>query len=237
MKQGFLLLLTSLSLMLLVSACTPEAQSANNNTGVMNDEHMVEDEHMHSPEEHMAGAHGVPEEAAAVSNPITADEASISIGADAFATNCAVCHGEQGLGDGPTAESLETKPADLTAGHVQGLSDGALFYIISHGKPDTPMPAWEDVLEEGARWNVVNFLRTLDDHEDDHMEDDHAGDEHMDGDEHGEGEHMEDEHMEGDEHGEDEHMEDEHPEDNHMEGDEHPEDEHMENEHSDGNDG
>ncbi len=87
-------------------------------------------------------------------------------------------------------------PSDLHEGHVQGLSDGALFYIISHGKPDTPMPAWEDVLEEEDRWNVVNFMRTL---VGEHEDGDHVEDEHM------EAEHMEDEHMEGDEHAEDEH--------------------------------
>ncbi len=31
-----------------------------------------------------------------------------------FATYCAVCHGARGLGDGPAAEGLAKKPADLT---------------------------------------------------------------------------------------------------------------------------
>jgi mono/diheme cytochrome c family protein len=31
-----------------------------------------------------------------------------------FATYCAVCHGAQGMGDGPAAEGLAKKPADLT---------------------------------------------------------------------------------------------------------------------------
>lgn len=115
----------------------------------------------HSPDDHMAGAHNVPDDAAAVPNPIEADEASIAAGGTLFATNCAVCHGESGEGDGPAAAGLEKQPADLHAGHVQELSDGALFYIVSHGKPDTPMPAWENVLGEEERWQVVNFLRTF----------------------------------------------------------------------------
>ena len=52
-------------------------------------------------------------------------------------------------------------PADLHEGHVQGNSDGALFHIITHGRPDTPMPPWKDVLPEEQRWHVVNFLRTF----------------------------------------------------------------------------
>jgi mono/diheme cytochrome c family protein len=125
------------------------------------EEHMDEDEHAHEPEDHMAGAHDVPEDAAAVPNPFAADEESTAAGADLYAASCAVCHGETGEGDGPGATGMDPAPADLHEGHVQGLTDGALFYIISHGKPDTPMPAWEDILDEDERWHVVNFLRTF----------------------------------------------------------------------------
>lgn len=131
------------------------------------DEHAGEDEHMeaagmHSPEQHMAGMHhDVPAEAAAIPNPIAATAESLAIGKQLFATNCAVCHGETGEGDGPAAAGLEKPPANLHAAHVQENSDGALFYIISHGRPETPMPAWDNVLDEEQRWHVVNYLRTF----------------------------------------------------------------------------
>lgn len=127
-------------------------------------EHEDEAEHVdeHGPEEHMAGTgHDVPEEAAAVPNPIEMDDESLETGASLYAANCAVCHGETGEGDGPGAEGLEQEPADLHEAHVQENSDGALFYIVSHGRPDTPMPAWEEVLSENERWHLVNFLRTF----------------------------------------------------------------------------
>lgn len=222
MKLRLLAAITFMGLLLFVAACAPATEADADNAGQVEEEHM--DEHLHSPDEHMAAAHNVPEDAAAVPNPISATEDSIETGGTLFATNCAVCHGEKGLGDGPTAETLEKKPADLTQSHVQQLSDGALFYIISHGKPETPMPAWENVLEADDRWNVVNFLRTL-------IDDEHEEGEHMEGDEHAEDEHMEDAHMEGDEHAEDEHMDDAH-----MEGDEHTEDEHMEDAHTETDD-
>jgi mono/diheme cytochrome c family protein len=210
MKSKLLMAIAFIGILLFVAACgpSPEADAGSAGDEHVEDEHVEDDEHAHGPEEHMAAAHNVPEEAAAVPNPISATDDSIATGATVFTTNCAACHGAEGRGDGPAAVGLETKPADLNADHVQGLSDGALFYIISHGKADTPMPAWEEALEEGERWNVVNFLRTLVD-------------------EHDDGDHMEDEHMEGDEHAEDEHTEgDEHSEDAHEEGDEHTEDEH-----------
>ena len=129
----------------------------------MEGEEFSGNDHMdaHSPDDHLAGAHDVPDDVASVPNPIAKDEESQSIGAELYALHCAVCHGETGEGDGPAAASLAKVPADLHEAHVQGLTDGALFHIITHGKPETPMPAWEDTLTEEERWHVVNFLRSL----------------------------------------------------------------------------
>ncbi len=105
--------------------------------------------------------HGVPPEAETVANPIPATEASIAAGTLVFQTNCAACHGELGHGDGPAAAALDPKPANLGADHVQANSDGALFYIITHGRTGTAMPPWESILTEQQRWEVVNFVRTV----------------------------------------------------------------------------
>jgi len=115
-------------------------------------------EEEHEEEE---GEHDVPEEAAAVINPFAGDAESAATGAELFATNCAICHGATGEGDGPAAAGLSMAPSDMREEHVQENTDGALFYIISHGKPDTPMPAWDNVLDEDERWHIVNFLRTF----------------------------------------------------------------------------
>ena len=155
-------------LSILVSACASGTE-ATEPAPTEEAEHMEEDEHEedehiedeHPPEQHMEGGHDVPDEAAAVPNPFADDEESLAAGAVLYASNCAICHGETGEGDGPAAAGLEIAPSDLHEGHVQGNTDGALFFIISHGKPETPMPAWEDVLDEDERWHVVNFLRTF----------------------------------------------------------------------------
>lgn len=109
----------------------------------------------------MALAHDVPEEAAAVPNPVSPTDNSISAGKETYTLYCAVCHGETGAGDGPGAAGLDPKPAQLYADHVQANSDGALFYIITHGRQGTAMPPWEAALAEGQRWNIVNYIRTL----------------------------------------------------------------------------
>jgi mono/diheme cytochrome c family protein len=110
----------------------------------------------------------IPVEGAAVvsnmgppNNPVPADAASLARGAELFHITCTVCHGNGGKGNGPVAAFLQKKkPADLTGPIVQSLSDGAIFMVISGGKPGT-MPALNENLTVRERWDVVNFVRTL----------------------------------------------------------------------------
>lgn len=115
----------------------------------------------HMDDGEMMAAHAVPADAAAVENPLPATEAVQLAGEATFQQTCAACHGPTGRGDGPAAAALEFKPADLRADHVQGLSDGGLYYIVTHGRIERGMPAWEDALSEQTRWEIVRYLRTL----------------------------------------------------------------------------
>lgn len=120
----------------------------------------------HDEEEEMAGehaeeGHAIPEEAAELENPVEVTDSSTEVGAALFSANCAICHGVEGRGDGPSAETLDPPPADLHADHVQVLTDGELFWVITHGVEDTGMPPWEDVLTDEERWQVVNFIRSV----------------------------------------------------------------------------
>ncbi|HEY2230916.1 MAG TPA: hypothetical protein VGI22_24900 [Xanthobacteraceae bacterium] len=66
-------------------------------------------------------------------------------------------HGTTGRGDGPAAAQAEHKPADLTAEHSYAHRDGDLFGWITDGIDDA-MPAFREVLNETARWNVIDFI-------------------------------------------------------------------------------
>ncbi len=97
-----------------------------------------------------------------LTNPFLPDEASLKIGADLFNSNCAVCHGEQGRGNGPAAASLSIKPPDYGNGHLDIHTDGDIFYWIQNGiSQGSPMPAFKDKLTDDEIWNLVNYVRRL----------------------------------------------------------------------------
>jgi putative copper export protein/mono/diheme cytochrome c family protein len=84
-------------------------------------------------------------------------------GAGLFAANCAGCHGAEGHGDGPVAQSLTPRPADLTAEHFWAHSDGELYWYIAHGisSPDggVAMPGFAGVLSTEANWDLIDYMR------------------------------------------------------------------------------
>jgi putative copper resistance protein D len=89
------------------------------------------------------------------------DVTSIANGARLFGKYCIGCHGESGMGDGPTAPSLPRPPADLTGLHVRDHTMGDMFGWISHGIAAGGMPGFTDLLSEDERWDLVNFVHTL----------------------------------------------------------------------------
>jgi mono/diheme cytochrome c family protein len=94
------------------------------------------------------------------SNPVPADQVSITRGAELFQINCVLCHGAAGKGDGPVASKLQNKPFDLTSFPIHSITDGGIFFTISTGVPGK-MPALNENLTVRERWDVVNFVRTL----------------------------------------------------------------------------
>ncbi len=104
----------------------------------------------------------VPEEYAGLTSPVPADEASLQRGEEIYTTYCASCHGDGGMGDGPAGTALNPPPAPI-AHTSQMLGDDYLFWRISEGGIpfDTAMPSYKDILDEQARWDVINYIRAL----------------------------------------------------------------------------
>ena len=77
-----------------------------------------------------------------------------------FRDSCAVCHGPEGKGDGPLADELQTRPADVTRlaeknggefpyYRVFAVIDGR-YIVPGHGERD--MPVWgRQFIEEDAK--------------------------------------------------------------------------------------
>jgi mono/diheme cytochrome c family protein len=88
---------------------------------------------------------------------------SIANGKPLYADHCAACHGTKGRGDGPAARGLAIPPADLTAPHLWGHSDGEMFWWLSHGieNPEggQAMPGFADQLTEEQRWQLIDYIR------------------------------------------------------------------------------
>jgi len=106
----------------------------------------------------------IPEAYAALVNPVAADTESLARGSVIYGSNCAVCHGDGGMGDGPAAAGLD--PAVAPIAHTsQMLSDAYLFWRISEGGQGDPlhsaMPTWKATLDEQARWDVLNYVQAL----------------------------------------------------------------------------
>ncbi len=80
-------------------------------------------------------------------------------GESVYRTYCLNCHGAKGRGDGPVADSLTPKPADLASETVQKKSEKELLTIIRDGKSGTSMPSWKGELSEQHIRNVLAYLR------------------------------------------------------------------------------
>jgi putative copper resistance protein D len=92
---------------------------------------------------------------------VTYTAGSIVEGAEVFRSQCAVCHGEHGYGDGPAASGLRPRPADLTARHTADHTAGDMFWWLTHGIPGSAMPGFADRLSVDQRWDLINLIRIL----------------------------------------------------------------------------
>jgi mono/diheme cytochrome c family protein len=89
-----------------------------------------------------------------------------SEGKKLYLTYCASCHGDNGKGDGPAAQSLPVKPANHTAGSVMNqFTDKFLMEIISKGGSavgkSPMMPAWGGQFKENQLRDIVAYVRSI----------------------------------------------------------------------------
>ena len=86
-------------------------------------------------------------------------DTSAKRGAEIFKVHCVACHGPSGKGDGLVAQRGFPPPPPLPAGKSAQMKDGQLFHILTWGQGS--MSSMASQLTRDQRWDVVNFVRTL----------------------------------------------------------------------------
>lgn len=86
----------------------------------------------------------------------------IQNGATIFAENCAACHGDKGMGDGPQSMQLPVTVPGIGLPEVaRSASPAEWFKIVTQGNLDRFMPPFVGALNDQQRWNVVSYVLTL----------------------------------------------------------------------------
>lgn len=98
-----------------------------------------------------------PAEFAGKTNPHT-DEAAVAAGEQIYQTNCASCHGESGMGDGPAAASLNPKPEPL-ATNEEALGDDYMYWRIAKGGNFDP---FKSVMPAQQGLNITSLSQQVD---------------------------------------------------------------------------
>ena len=103
----------------------------------------------------------IPEGAERERNPVPVDAAVIASGQRLYRSKCQRCHGLDGTGSGPDADS-DHPPGDLTdAGRAARNPDGVMFYKIWNGRTKPKMPAMKAEIDPIDVWTVIHYVKTL----------------------------------------------------------------------------
>ncbi len=82
-------------------------------------------------------------------------------GARLYRKYCAVCHGDEGYGDGPMTQLIDLEPADHTNSVTMNrLTNDELIAFILEGNGEY-MPAWQGILDEDEIEALVSYIRLL----------------------------------------------------------------------------
>lgn len=83
-------------------------------------------------------------------------------GAAIFSQNCAACHGDKGLGDGPQSMQLPVTVPGIGLPEVASQASPADWYkTVTQGNLDRYMPPFVGALSDQQRWDVIAYAFTL----------------------------------------------------------------------------
>lgn len=83
-------------------------------------------------------------------------------GKEIYTEECAPCHGDSGMGDGPRAEKLPAIPPPVgSPAYSRAVPPTRWFQVITQGRIDRLMPGYGASLSDRQRWDIVAYLMTL----------------------------------------------------------------------------
>lgn len=96
-----------------------------------------------------------------VTEPWVSTPEIVAYGQKVYQTNCSMCHGNEGRGDGPAGGGLNPKPRDLVAGQwTQGDGVIARFKVITNGIPGTSMAPYKH-FKAADRWALTHYVQSI----------------------------------------------------------------------------
>ena len=92
----------------------------------------------------------------------TPGEVSLAVGDAVFNQRCELCHGPNGMGDGPGGAALNPKPRNFHDKAVMDtLSDAWIEHTIMNGKTGTSMPPWKGIVSESEAKSLILKIRSF----------------------------------------------------------------------------
>lgn len=100
------------------------------------------------------------EESYRLSNPVPLTLSNLEYGRFMYDTNCAVCHGKDGSGQGTiVVAGLYDPPPTLNSANLRNSPDGHIYHVVTYGQGR--MWSYKNQLTDMERWAVVNYIRAL----------------------------------------------------------------------------
>ena len=97
-----------------------------------------------------------------IKEPWLPNDDMVKHGAALFKTNCAMCHGAEGKGDGIAGKALKPPPRNMVEGKwKQGGGELAMFATLQNGIPGSSMQGYKDALPAKDRWALVQFVHSI----------------------------------------------------------------------------